>query len=165
MPGLQPSFWGPSLWNAIHAVAYAYEPTIDNQVKYKTFFETLGSVLPCADCRAHYLVNSGGLDAALVSKEALLRWTYDLHNKVNKQNGVPESRWPSYDAVKTRIAQFAADCSSGNTCESKAAAGTGATVVDYHTPLLSDNQVPLVAVCAVLMFLLVVSVAFNIKRR
>jgi len=51
------------------------------------------------------------LEIALENTENLFRWVYDLHNKVNRQTGVPESKWPSYESVKERYSSFKASCS------------------------------------------------------
>jgi hypothetical protein len=109
--GILPSCWGSGSWVLIHSIAYAYNPQIDKQ-KYYDFFSNLGYILPCEECRTHYLqnLNKHELIIALESNENFFKWTYDLHNKVNLQTGVPESKWPSYDSVKQRYGSFKATC-------------------------------------------------------
>lgn len=92
--GIQPNVWGPSLWMSIHLICMgapaAFHPT--EAAHYKAFFQHLGPVLPCEACREHYAghmaSHGAALDQALqLGKDALFRWSVDLHNAVNKQNG------------------------------------------------------------------------------
>jgi len=110
--GLLPSCWGGPAWVFLHSIAYAYNPKTDKD-NYYNFFSNLGGVLPCEECRLHYSqnLNKQELVIALESNENLFRWVYDLHNKVNRQTGVPESKWPSYESVKQRYGSFKASCS------------------------------------------------------
>jgi hypothetical protein len=109
--GILPTCWGPALWFSIHSIAYAYNPQIDKE-NYFDFFSNLGNILPCEECRIHYKqnLNRQELVIALESQENLFRWAYDLHNKVNRQTGVPESKWPSYDSIKEKYSSFRASC-------------------------------------------------------
>ena len=50
--GLLPSCWGGPGWSFLHSIAFAYNPV--NFKDYYTFFMTLGSVLPCKECKEHY---------------------------------------------------------------------------------------------------------------
>ena len=109
--GMLPSCWGSPFWHVIHSIAYAYNPQIDRD-NYFDFFSNLGRILPCEECRIHYEqnLNRQELMIALNSPDNLFRWVYDLHNKVNKQTGVPESKWPSYESVKEKYGTFRASC-------------------------------------------------------
>ncbi len=102
-----PSCWGSLTWFVIHSIAYVYNPQKDRE-SYYIFFNNLGSILPCEECRLHYKehLNIQELNEALNSNEALFKWVYDLHNKVNKQLNVPESEWPSYESVKEKYNSF-----------------------------------------------------------
>ncbi len=73
----------------------------------------LGEILPCEECRMHYYedLDENKLLDALVSNETFFRYIYDLHNRVNKKLGVPESTWPSYDSVRQKYSSFEAKCS------------------------------------------------------
>ncbi len=111
--GILPSCWGSGSWLLLHSIAYAYNPQIDKD-NYYNFFSNLGTVLPCEECRIHYSqnLNKQELIIALESNENLFRWVYDLHNKINRQTGVPESKWPSYEFVKERYGSFKASCTN-----------------------------------------------------
>lgn len=111
--GMLPSCWGSALWHVLHSIAYVYNPQTDKE-KYYDFFTNLGNILPCEECRNHYSqnLNKQELIIALDSNENLFRWVYDLHNKVNKQTGVPVSKWPSYESIKLRYSLFKTSCSN-----------------------------------------------------
>jgi hypothetical protein len=87
---MDPKFWGPKAWYFIHSIALAYpeKPTELQKEKYKTFFLTLGDVLPCPVCQEHYKenVNETDLVHSLRSRKYLFNWTVNLHNKVNVLN-------------------------------------------------------------------------------
>jgi len=120
--GLLPSCWGPVGWIFIHSIAFAYDPNLDNRQKYYDFFSNLGGVLPCSSCKTHYSqnFNKESIMRALETNEGLFRWVYDLHNAVNKGTGVPESKWPSYEAVKKTYEGYKASCSTmPGTCGSE----------------------------------------------
>ncbi len=110
--GLLPSCWGSSSWLMVHSVAFAYNPSV-NRASYFNFFMLLGNILPCNECKIHYYqhLDKDALNRALDTNEGLFRWTYDLHNMVNKSLGVPETEWPSYETVWERYNSFKSDCS------------------------------------------------------
>ena len=87
---MDPNIWGPKGWFFIHNVALVYprNPTISDRENYKTFFKTLGNVLPCPICQVHYKTNlvEEELNNALNSNIDLFRWSVDMHNKVNSIN-------------------------------------------------------------------------------
>lgn len=111
--GMLPSCWGPPMWHVLHSIAYMYNPQTDRE-RYLVFFNNLGQILPCEECRLHYSqnFNKNEFMRASNSQEDMFRWVYDLHNKVNKQTGVPESKWPSYKSVIDRYESFKTDCSN-----------------------------------------------------
>jgi uncharacterized protein YbaR (Trm112 family) len=88
------AIWGPSAWKFIHSVAlnYPLEPTIIDKQHYRLFFEYLMHVLPCPKCKHNYEkeFNLLPIDSALENREALVYWTIDIHNSVNKRLGKRE---------------------------------------------------------------------------
>ena len=85
-----PDVWGPPGWKFMHYVALGYPdtPTDHDKTAYKAFFESLQGVLPCQSCASHYRENLRKFPIGnhLLDREALLRWTIDLHNEVNLAN-------------------------------------------------------------------------------
>jgi len=156
--GLLPSCWGPMAWGMINSVAFVYNPQRDKQ-NYFDFFMKLGSVLPCDECRTHYYqnINKQELLAALESNETFFRWVYDLHNKVNQQIGVPESKWPSYESVKERYESYKASCDT-----LPGACGTGVGIIPKKKIKVveqfgnfNEDQIPWVISTFIFLFVII----------
>jgi hypothetical protein len=88
---MDPNVWGKHMWASIHFIALAYPdaPTEENKNTYYSFFTNLYKVLPCHKCREHLketLTNEYPLHANfLKNKDELFKWTFNLHNIVNKR--------------------------------------------------------------------------------
>lgn len=87
-----PDVWGVHGWKFIHHIALGYpnSPTENDKNNYKTFFYSLGNVLPCHICSDHYnenLLIHPLSDTVLSNKTNFINWTIDMHNEVNKKNG------------------------------------------------------------------------------
>lgn len=95
MASLPPPLWGPCMWRTIHYVAMGYPqaPSVYEREMYRSFYVSLGQVMPCMTCAQGYQelvgVAGGGLDAALDSGR-LFEWTVELHNAVNAKLDKPE---------------------------------------------------------------------------
>lgn len=89
-----PSVWGPFFWHTIHIVALGYSknPTYTDKKCAKEFYESLAFLIPCPICREHYKehIISSPINTFLDSRTDLIKWTIDIHNKVNKITGKPE---------------------------------------------------------------------------
>ena len=89
-----PSVWGPFFWHTIHIVALGYpkNPTYTDKKCAKEFYEALAFLLPCSVCREHYkeYVQEKPISTFLDSRTDLIKWTIQIHNKVNKMLGKPE---------------------------------------------------------------------------
>lgn len=165
--GLLTTCWGPSLWFTLHSIAFAYDPSTDKE-SYFNFFSNLGNILPCADCRSHYKqnLNRTELSSALSSQESMFRWVYDLHNKVNKQIGVPQKDWPSYESIKKKYESFSASCdhlpgTCGNSPNSTISTKRMKVVEQFGN--VSEDQLPLMASTIVLAILLIISLGYIIS--
>jgi len=167
--GLLPSCWGTGTWMLIHSIAYVYNPKIDKD-NYYNFFSNLGNVLPCEECRIHYSqnLNKQELLMALQSAESLFRWTYDLHNKVNRQTGVPESKWPSYESIKERYKSYKASCS-----DIPGVCGTSPGKIQKKIKMVEqfgeicDNQIGLLGstIALGIVFLIALGYIFILRRK
>jgi hypothetical protein len=167
MTGLMPSCWGQMIWGTIHSIAYVYNPKIDKE-NYFNFFWNLGNVLPCAECKAHYYQNITKLDLqlALESQETLFRFMYNFHNLVNKQTGVPESKWPSYEDVKKRYSGYEASCTEmPGVCGSvkKSPTQKGTMVVETFGSYTEDS-IKSTVIISVLSLALLISLYYNYKK-
>ena len=89
-----PSVWGPFFWHTIHIVALGYSknPTYTDKKCAKEFYESFAFLIPCSVCREHYKEHlvAKPITTFLDSRTDLIKWTIDIHNKVNKMLGKPE---------------------------------------------------------------------------
>ncbi len=103
---MDPSFWGPSAWRLLHLIGHGGQPAA------KLVFQTLGTVLPCYECRESV---KGFLQEYPPPNTGLAQWIYDLHNKVNaklRSQGKPVCEDPSYESVqKIYEERLSAGCS------------------------------------------------------
>jgi predicted helicase len=84
---ITPEVWGPYGWKFMHFVALAYpqKPTADDKKNYKTFFESIQNILPCALCSNNYkkhLLELPLTDSVLESNVNLIRALYRPFTKV-----------------------------------------------------------------------------------
>lgn len=92
--GFAPEAWGPSMWFLVHLIAATYptNPTSHDRTKYANFYSSLQDVLPCEGCRRGYVAILTTEPTRLTprifsSREALFKWTVDVHNRVNAKLG------------------------------------------------------------------------------
>ena len=94
MKTIGPNVWGPHGWKFMHYVSLGYpqEPTENDKRNYKEFYSNLKNVLPCKTCAMNYERNLTELpiDNALQSRDSLVKWVIDIHNKVNKEKNKRE---------------------------------------------------------------------------
>jgi hypothetical protein len=91
---LNPKVWGKHSWIFLHSITLSYpnNPTKQDKKKMKEFFHNVGDVLPCHNCRDNYIKHLKELPIdsnCLESKEALVKWLLEFHNKVNETTGKP----------------------------------------------------------------------------
>lgn len=115
--GFISSVWGPGAWMFIHMVAlnYPLEPTSLDRQRYRSWFESLGHVLPCGACRRNFRAS---LDAARYSPDtdfrsraALFYLTYRLHNAIRIRQG-KDTDLTFEQALKQYERFRATDCSA-----------------------------------------------------
>ena len=95
---MDPSTWGPKLWNVIFDICWSLDNVQlnkDQKFAVKAFFSSLQYLLPCRYCRESYctyLKEMVGAPVELGSRrtpvevnndKSALRWAFDLKNKVN----------------------------------------------------------------------------------
>jgi hypothetical protein len=99
---LPPTVWGPFFWHTMHIVAIGYSkhPTYTDKKCAKEFFESLVFLIPCSVCREHYKehLTNKPITPFLDSREDLLKWTIDIHNKVNVVTNKPQ--WTEQEVMK-----------------------------------------------------------------
>ena len=91
---IKPDIWGPHGWKFMHYVTLGYpdHPTHNDKQNYKNFFQSLQNVLPCAKCAQNYKknLNESPIDNNLETRDHLVKWLIDIHNKVNLETGKSE---------------------------------------------------------------------------
>ena len=104
---MDPRVWGSNAWIFLHSITMAYpdNPTIYDQQNYNNFFTNLADVLPCSVCVENYKIHLKlyPITNVLDSKKKLTRWLFDIHNKVNKEKGLPDF---SYDDFKQKYSEL-----------------------------------------------------------
>lgn len=105
--------WGPSCWHFLHCVGFTYEEraTSSDRVAMYAFLRSVGDVLPCKRCRAHYKEHiathvRGAHAPVLAGREALSAYLVAMHNDVNVRLGKPTV---PYAAVRARYMESAHD--------------------------------------------------------
>lgn len=84
-----PDKWGPGTWYLIHCAAKCYpcNPSDSDKAEMHHFLNSLGPILPCKKCRGNYMEYLKAHPPALSCKRAFKKWTYNLHDSVNKRLG------------------------------------------------------------------------------
>jgi len=84
---MDPKIWGPNFWFTLHTITLGYpnNPTHEDKRRYNDFFTSVKNVLPCPKCRLHYEehLSQYPIAVSLDNKDYLVKWLFDLHNKVN----------------------------------------------------------------------------------
>jgi hypothetical protein len=102
--GIPPPIWGPIFWKTIHMIASTYprRPTEKDKDDYYAYFKSIGNILPCAKCRTNYykhISQMGFGRSNMFSQETLFRFSFDLHNMVNRGLGKPIE--DDYDYIRS----------------------------------------------------------------
>ena len=112
--GMQTRVWGPAGWLFLHSVAqnYPWKPTHEQIKNYLIFFKHLGNVLPCRYCRESYQEFVSQKDTlldenVLKNRYTLVKWLYNIHNKVNNKLGITckdslRSVWTKYESFRSK---------------------------------------------------------------
>ena len=83
--------WGPPLWYKLHMKTFDYPDvaTYKEKVLAIKYFKEVEKLLPCEKCRVHYRQNlkASPIEYHVDTRDELVRWLIDLHNKVNAQTG------------------------------------------------------------------------------
>lgn len=98
--GMSPDVWGPIFWNTMHIVSLGYnlEPSKKEQDDAVKFYKSLETMLPCGICRSHYseFLREMPVEHAVGSRDDLIYWVFQLHNKVNVNLGKREFTFDEY---------------------------------------------------------------------
>lgn len=91
---LNPLVWGPHYWFVMHTMAFSYpvNPPAGIKKQYYAFIQSLPIFVPEGEVRGEIerLLAQYPVEPYLGSKDALVRWTHFIHNKVNQKLDRPE---------------------------------------------------------------------------
>jgi hypothetical protein len=76
-------------WYIMHAFSFCYpdNPTLEEQQKAYQFYESIGYMFPCDNCKRHYLqMFYKELPFVCHTREALSQWVVNIHNTCNNYN-------------------------------------------------------------------------------
>lgn len=114
-------FWGPDGWLLLHSIAenYPNNPSKEDKLNYKFFFNSLQFVLPCIYCRRSLKEYTKILpiDKFLTSKKKITFWLYQIHNMVNdklRKQGLNDKNDPTFTQVSAKYKQYLKQINSSN---------------------------------------------------
>ena len=98
---MHPYLWGPQAWHFLHSLTFNYpsRPLVSDKQKMLQFLMSLGDVLPCEKCAAHFREQMQKFPPALDSKAEFMQWMVDTHNRVNVKNGKRMYTLPEVQAI------------------------------------------------------------------
>jgi len=86
---LSPIVWGPHYWFFIHTIAmcYPYRPNAVTKKKYYEFVQNIPLFLPVQEIATYFgeLLDQYPVSPYLDSRDAFIRWTHFIHNKINQR--------------------------------------------------------------------------------
>jgi hypothetical protein len=98
--GMSPGVWGPVFWTTMHIVSLGYPrtPTEDEKAAASNFYNSLAYMIPCPICKEHYrhFLETDPVDDALNSRDELITWVFNLHNKVNEKLSKKQVTWEEF---------------------------------------------------------------------
>lgn len=85
---MQKQVWGNATWYLFHTLAYKLKPEYEYEVK-ELYQQIVGicNNLPCPECKEHavQLLNKVNTSIVTASKDNLINFLWDFHNKVNSK--------------------------------------------------------------------------------
>lgn len=92
--GLNPEVWGPHYWFFIHTLAmnYPHHPNDVTKKKYYEFIQNLPLFIPVSAIGNEFskLLDAYPIAPYLDSREAFIRWSHFIHNKINEKLEKPK---------------------------------------------------------------------------
>lgn len=104
MKNYNPNIWGPHAWIFIDTIVlnYPINPTDEDKLIYKNFFDILKYIIPCSKCRINYINNLKKYpisDIVLSTKDNLINWILNIHNEIrieHNKNPIKKTSFRDY---------------------------------------------------------------------
>jgi hypothetical protein len=91
---MKTDLWGKHFWFVFHVSAtnYPENPSLDDRLAFRLFYNEFYRFLPCPMCSKHYKQNIEDfpVEPYLSNKKSLMQWVVGFHNKVNVMLKKPE---------------------------------------------------------------------------
>jgi hypothetical protein len=113
--GFSTRVWGPPFWHILRTISFNFpvKPTPGEKKGYKEFVLSLQHVLPCGQCRRHYLGNlkvAKFSDRVFSNRHTFARFMYRLEASVHKMT-TGESKMPvTFSKRRDQYECFRAQC-------------------------------------------------------
>ena len=104
--------WGPMIWGSMHSMAISFVNTPKDappltRYAFENFITSIAFLLPCPECRNHFvdhLKQNPLTDSDFESPLSLFKWTWKIHNIVNRSLGKKELAFAdAYDYWSQRM--------------------------------------------------------------
>jgi hypothetical protein len=117
---MDPKVWGPAAWRFLHLLA-ASSNTPEAREAFVSYIEVFAIVIPCKVCKQHFAENRRKFDIKhyLRNEEALLMWTYLMHDAVNYAQGKKGDERPNWLDIRSRYFRVKEDSDAKATPGSK----------------------------------------------
>ena len=88
MNDYNPKLWGRHGWIYLEytALGFPINPTDEDKLHYKNFYENIAFTLPCSECRKNFKlhIEETPIDQYLKNSNTLYHWVITMKNKVNR---------------------------------------------------------------------------------
>ena len=110
---MDPKVWGPPAWRFMHLLASSCNTEV-SRLNFRKYIDEFGKLIPCEVCKAHFAENRRKYDITnyMKDEEALLMWTFLMHDAVNFAQGKKGEHRPSW--LEVRAMYFKTTPSDGN---------------------------------------------------
>ena len=110
--GINSCCFGPPLWAFLHMSALNYKP--EHAKMYRSFYNSLGGVLPCRACRENYpknLITAGYTNKRTwSSRKGFFTFVWRLHNAVDDATGSTKLTRPTLEQTARAFERTRAKC-------------------------------------------------------
>ena len=72
------------------AAYYPDKPSEEKKAAVRSFYDSLSKLYPCHFCADDLKIDLKKYEIRTESREALMKWTCEMHNRVNVKLGKPE---------------------------------------------------------------------------
>ena len=97
IPSVDTAIWGPPLWKILHILSQ-YTGTPPHIQLWYSIIGAMRTAIPCEECRSHFQARSRAYPLRIRHyvggiHNAVIRWTLDLHNFVNRATNSSNGEW------------------------------------------------------------------------